>query len=92
MVKVVNIKMDFNVKVNVSVKKDGKWYVAKDKITNVATQAKTRKQALNRLDEALSLYYEDFIPHKISNLNLENYVGRIKEARKNAALRPTIGT
>lgn len=65
--KVVNIKMDFNAKVNVSIKKEGKWYVAKDKITNVATQAKTKKQAIDRLDEALSLYYEDFIPHKISS-------------------------
>ncbi|MEE3392813.1 MAG: type II toxin-antitoxin system HicB family antitoxin [Lachnospiraceae bacterium] len=35
------------------------WIVAKDCETNVASQGKTVKEAMDNLKEALELYYED---------------------------------
>ena len=41
------------------IKREDNWYVIKDKKTNVATQGRTKKEALNNYHEALELYFED---------------------------------
>jgi len=38
--------------------KEGKWFVAKCVEVEVASQGKTKKEALSNLSEALSLYFE----------------------------------
>ena len=43
----------------VSVIKDDDWYVANCLENHVASQGKTRDEALANLQEALELYYED---------------------------------
>ena len=43
----------------VSIIKDGDWYVASCLENHVASQGKTRDEALANLQEALELYYED---------------------------------
>jgi len=43
----------------VSIIKDDDWYVASCLENHVASQGKTRDEALVNLQEALSLYYED---------------------------------
>lgn len=37
---------------------EGTWYVAKDLVTNVASQGKTPEEALANLKEALELYHQ----------------------------------
>lgn len=39
--------------------KEGKWFVAKSLEVEVASQGKTKKDALENLKEALALYFED---------------------------------
>ncbi|MBQ9387339.1 MAG: type II toxin-antitoxin system HicB family antitoxin [Lachnospiraceae bacterium] len=39
--------------------KEEDWYVARDIISGVASQGKTKLEALNNLKEALELYFED---------------------------------
>ena len=45
-------------KVHSVVWKEDKWYVAKALEVEVASQGKTREEALNNLKEALELYFE----------------------------------
>ena len=82
---------DVKAKVKVSIIKDGKWYVAVDKITNTATQAKSKKEVIRMLCEALSLYYEDYMPkvERKSNLNLERHTGCVN---RNVALQAVVST
>lgn len=49
------------------------WYIAKDIITNVASQGKTRDEARNNLREALELYFDDNIDteDQISEYHIE---------------------
>lgn len=44
-------------KTNVTIIKDGDWYVASDDETNVASQGYTVKEAIDNLKEALELFY-----------------------------------
>lgn len=44
---------------NALVWREGDWYVAQALEVEVASQGKTRKQALANLQEALELYFED---------------------------------
>lgn len=39
--------------------KEGKWFVARSLEVEVASQGKTRKEAVDNLREALELYFED---------------------------------
>ena len=39
--------------------KEGKWYVAKCLEVEVASQGKSKKEAVENLKEALELYFED---------------------------------
>jgi len=45
----------------VSIIKDDDWYVASCLENHVASQGKTRDEALANLHEALELYYENFV-------------------------------
>ncbi|MBS3060565.1 MAG: type II toxin-antitoxin system HicB family antitoxin [DPANN group archaeon] len=56
------ISVGFKLKVEPEITKEDDWYIIADKITNVATQAKNKKQLMERFLEALTLYYEEFIP------------------------------
>ena len=47
-----------NVKYNVVIQKEEKWYVAKCLDNSVASQGKTIEEALNNLKEAIELYNE----------------------------------
>lgn len=47
-----------NVKYNVVIQKEEKWYVAKCLDNSVASQGKTIEEALNNLREAIELYNE----------------------------------
>ena len=42
----------------VDVKKEGKWYVATDLVTNVADQGRTRAEAVDNLLKGLREHYE----------------------------------
>ena len=46
------------IKNNIIVKKEKDWYVAKYLDNNIASQGKTIMEALEKLEEALELYYE----------------------------------
>jgi len=45
--------------------KEGKYYVSQCLNMDVASYGKTKKQALNNLDEALELYFEDIKVPKV---------------------------
>lgn len=47
-----------NVKYNVVIQKEEKWYVAKCLDNSVASQGKTIEEALDNLKEAIELYNE----------------------------------
>jgi predicted RNase H-like HicB family nuclease len=54
--------------------KEDKFFVAKCLEVEVASQGKTKKEALKNLKEALELYFEDFsfpIKSSYSNVSLE---------------------
>ena len=51
-----------NIKYNVIIQKEEKWYVAKCLDNNVASQGKTVEEAIKNLREALELYYESEQP------------------------------
>lgn len=51
-----------NIKYNVVIQKEEKWYVAKCLDNNVASQGKTIEEAIQNLKEALELYYENEEP------------------------------
>lgn len=48
-----------NIKYNVMIQKEEKWYIAKCLDNNVASQGKTIEEALENLKEALELYLQD---------------------------------
>lgn len=39
--------------------KEGRWFVSKSLEVEVASQGKTKKEALKNLEEAIDLYFED---------------------------------
>jgi predicted RNase H-like HicB family nuclease len=45
-------------KIGVTVHKKGKWYVAADPVTGVASQGKTCDEALKNFQEAFELWFE----------------------------------
>lgn len=51
-----------SIKISVVVQKEENWYVAKCLENSVASQGKSIEEALNNLQEAVSLYYENEIP------------------------------
>ena len=51
-----------NIKYNVIIQKEEKWYVAKCLDNSVASQGKTIEEAIRNLKEALELYYENEEP------------------------------
>ena len=48
-----------NIRYNVIIQKEEKWYVAKCLDNNVASQGKTIEEAMSNLKEALELYLKD---------------------------------
>ena len=49
--------------------KEGKWYVSQCLNVEVASQGRTKREAINNLREALELYFEDEVPaSEISNI------------------------
>ncbi|MEK7528720.1 MAG: type II toxin-antitoxin system HicB family antitoxin [Patescibacteria group bacterium] len=48
--------------------KDGKYYVSQCLNVDIASYGKTKKQALDNLDEALELYFEDVKVPKIAHV------------------------
>lgn len=57
-----------NIKYNVIIEQEEKWYVAKCLDNSVASQGKTIEEALKNLKEALELYYQDEEPKKPNNI------------------------
>jgi len=58
----------------VQVKKDGKWYVATDLVTQVADQGRTREEAIRNLTKGLQGHYEvllELAPRKRSTRVVE---------------------
>ena len=49
--------INLNKKYNINVEKDDNWYIAKCIDNYVASQGKTREEAIKNLNEALELYY-----------------------------------
>jgi predicted RNase H-like HicB family nuclease len=64
-----------SIKITVVVQKEENWYVAKCLENNVASQGKSIEEALNNLQEAVSLYYEnetlDFIEKQVFFTTME---------------------
>lgn len=52
-----------SVKCTVVIQKEDSWYVATDVVTGVASQGKTLDESIENLKEALTLYFEDNVPH-----------------------------
>jgi predicted RNase H-like HicB family nuclease len=46
-------------KVSVAIHKEGKWYVAIDPVTGVASQGKSMDEALKNFQEAFELWFEN---------------------------------
>ena len=46
-------------RVGVTIHKEGKWYVAIDPVTGVASQGKTVDEALKNFQEAFELWFEN---------------------------------
>ena len=60
---------------HVLVWREGKWFVAKCIEVEVASQGKTRNEALKNIEEALKLYFEDeklSLPESLSNVELHS--------------------
>jgi predicted RNase H-like HicB family nuclease len=51
--------------------KEGKFYVALNLDVDVSSFGKTKKEAIENLEEALELYFEDAIPKKRSSQRIE---------------------
>ena len=63
-----------NIRYNVIIQKEEKWYVAKCLDNNVVSQGKTIEEAMSNLKEALELYLQDdntVIPKEIFVTTLE---------------------
>lgn len=53
--------------------KEGKWFVARGVELEIASQGKTRKEAVKNLEEAVTLYFEDekvTVPHMLQEPEL----------------------
>jgi predicted RNase H-like HicB family nuclease len=48
----------YTLKIGVTVHKEGKWYVAVDSVTGVASQGKSCDEALKNFQEAFELWFE----------------------------------
>jgi predicted RNase H-like HicB family nuclease len=48
----------YEMKLGVTVRKEGKWYIAADPVTGVASQGKTCDEALRNFEEAFGLWFE----------------------------------
>ena len=46
-------------KIGVTVHREGKWYVATDSVTGVASQGKSCEEALKNFQEAFALWFEN---------------------------------
>ena len=44
---------------SVRIEMEEDWFVAIDDITGIASQGKTKEEAMDNLEEALELYYEE---------------------------------
>ena len=53
------VKFPNNSGLHALVWKEGKWFVSKSLEVEVASQGKTKEEALKNLQEALELYFED---------------------------------
>lgn len=56
--------------------KEGKWFVAKAVELELASQGKTKEEALKNLEEAAELYFEDenvCPPEKLQDLEIQNF-------------------
>jgi len=62
--------MKYSVQLQNVVWKEGKFYVAQCLNVEVSSFGKTKKEALNNLNEALELYFEDQKPIKL--VKIEN--------------------
>ena len=51
-----------NIRYNVVIQKEEKWYVAKCIDNNIASQGKTIEESIQNLKEAIELYYENEEP------------------------------
>ena len=61
--------------------KEGKYYVSQCLNVDIASFGKTKKQALNNLDEALELYFEDVkVPKVVSVKHPEIVSFQLKHA------------
>jgi len=50
---------ELKLKVSVTIHRDGKWYVAMDPVTGVASQGKSVDEALKNFQEAFELWFEN---------------------------------
>ncbi|KKS97497.1 MAG: hypothetical protein UV73_C0008G0017 [Candidatus Gottesmanbacteria bacterium GW2011_GWA2_43_14] len=60
---------------NILLWQEGKWFVAKCVEVEIASQGKTKKEALKNIEEALELYFEDekiSPPDPLTNLELHS--------------------
>jgi predicted RNase H-like HicB family nuclease len=48
-----------NLRVGVTIHREGKWFVAVDTVTGVASQGKTCDEALKNFQEAFQLWFEN---------------------------------
>ncbi|MGL4943933.1 MAG: type II toxin-antitoxin system HicB family antitoxin [Thermoguttaceae bacterium] len=48
-----------SIKCTITIHQEENWYVAKDLMSGVASQGKSIESAMENLEEAISLYYED---------------------------------
>ena len=55
--------------------KEGKYYVAQCLNVDISSFGKTKKEALNNLDEALALYFEDIKTPRIVKVENPEVVG-----------------
>ncbi|OGM92636.1 hypothetical protein A2333_00310 [Candidatus Wolfebacteria bacterium RIFOXYB2_FULL_49_7] len=52
----------------IAIWKEGKYYVAQCLNVDISSFGKTKKEALENLDEALALYFEDAKAEKVSKI------------------------
>ena len=63
--------------------KEDNWYVARAVEVEVASQGKTKKEALANIEEALELYFEDEklpLPEALARLELHSLSPKISHA------------
>jgi predicted RNase H-like HicB family nuclease len=78
--------MSSSVEPTITLTDDGDWWVARDVETGVTSQGRTRKEALDNLDEALAGYHgegEPPSPEDLRDLGIDpenNESGRIEDS------------